>query len=142
MGPQGVQSSCRGSEEGPRAGQGSKPFASAAAKGRRPITKALMGIVGKRGVGLTCTFQGQLAHVSGQLPHAHGLRVPLDVWDSVAAASAVTGDEVRVGGLDLHHVVLIALLACGDRAMGVDVRQELQGLPSDEGSPKEARLDW
>lgn len=58
-----------------------------------------------------CPLECQLAHVSSQLPHAHSLRVSLDVRDRVPTACPVTGDEVRVGGLDLHHACCIALQA-------------------------------
>lgn len=69
----------------------------------------------KCGRGLTCPLERQLAHVSRQLPHAHGLGVSLDVGDGVPTARPVTGDEVRVGGLDFHHACRIALRACGDK---------------------------
>ena len=46
-----------------------------------------------------------------QLRQAHGLGVSLDVGDRVPAARPVTGDEVRVGGLDLHHACHIVLQA-------------------------------
>lgn len=58
-----------------------------------------------------CPLEGQLAHVTSQLPHAHGLGVSLDVRNGVPTARPVTGDEVRVGGLDLHHARRIALQA-------------------------------
>lgn len=71
---------------------------------------------------LTCPLECQLAHVSSQLPHAHSLRIPLDVRDRVPTACPVTGDEVRVGGLDLHHACRIALQACGQRGRSTKVR--------------------
>ena len=56
-----------------------------------------------------------------QLRQAHGLGVSLDVGDRVPAARPVTGDEVRVGGLDLHHACRIALQACGGKGRRAEV---------------------
>lgn len=78
---------------------------------------------------LTCPLQCQLAHVSSQLPHAHGLGVSLDVRDCVPTACPVTGDKVRVGGLDLHHACRIVLQTCGDKGSS-ESRCILQGRHS------------
>lgn len=74
---------------------------------------------------LTCALEGQLAHVTSQLPHAHGLGVSLDVGDRIPAARPVTGDEIRVGGLDLHHACRIALQACGGKGGRAEVSPDL-----------------
>lgn len=56
-------------------------------------------------VAVTCSFHGQVPHVLGQLAHADGGGLSLDVMDSVPPASPVTGDEVGVGaGLYLHCI--------------------------------------
>lgn len=63
-----------------------------------------------------CPLKGELAHVSSEFPHTHGLRVTLDVRNCIPTACPITGDEVRVGGLDFHHACRIAPQACQDRS--------------------------
>lgn len=54
---------------------------------------------------LTCSFHSQVPHVLGQLAHADGGGLSLDVMDSVPPASPVAGNEVGVGaGLYLHCI--------------------------------------
>lgn len=54
---------------------------------------------------LTCSLNGEVTHVLGQLAHADGGCLSLDVMDSVPPASPVAGNEVGVGaGLYLHCI--------------------------------------
>lgn len=71
-----------------------------------PLWSCSRVVVRRTGISLAfCSFYSEVTHVLGQLAHADGGGLSLDVVDSVPPASPVTGNEVSVGaGLYLHCI--------------------------------------
>lgn len=71
-----------------------------------PLWSCSRVVVRRTGISLAfCSLDSEVTHVLGQLAHADGGCLSLDVMDSVPPASPVAGNEVSVGaGLYLHCI--------------------------------------